>query len=123
MATKKVPAKKTTATELSSRKTLAEKKLVVEPKGISGAYVVIDFPIESESICANHYTLRIGSSSHGYVEVSLNNGKWLPTRKSAGYWWFDLFNLSTGQHTITARLCDKSGSTIAKSIARNFKVK
>jgi len=123
MAAKKTPTKKATVKKPAGRKTLAEKKMSIEQKNISGAYVVIDFPIESELVCANHYALRIGSSNHGYAEVSLNNGEWLPTRKGTGYWWFDLFNLSTGQHTIIARLRDNAGSTIVKSTTRNFTVK
>jgi len=123
MATKKVVEKKTAVKAPVSRKTLADKKVSVEQKVIPGAYVVIDFPIESEIICANHYALRIGASKHGYAEVSLNNGEWLPTRENAGFWWFDLFNIGTGKHTIAARLCDNSGTVIVKSTARKFTVK
>ena len=120
METKKVTAKKTAVKKTLKRKSAS--KAVVAKKTTPKGYVVVDFPLESEIISSEHYALRIGASDNGYAEVSINNGEWLPTRFNDGYWWFDLYNLINGKHTIVARLCDNSGTIIVKSKIRNFSV-
>jgi hypothetical protein len=91
-------------------------------KVFSDLYVVIDYPNEEEIISGIHYALRIGASRNGYVEISFNDGEWLPCRFSGGYWWFDWLDIIPGHYSVSARLISHSGDVIAESSKRKCKV-
>lgn len=91
--------------------------VVEEPKEMS--YVTVDYPQENEVISSPDYTMRIGASSNGCVDVSIDGGEWCPARCAGGYWWFD-WSPCVGSHKITARLVN-NGSVIKKSDARKCK--
>jgi hypothetical protein len=95
-----------------AKKTKAAPVVATEPK----VYVVIDHPQEAEIISGLHYAIRIGASDNGTVEISFDNGEWQSCRPSAGYWWFDWGYFTPGIHKISARLRDKDGKTLKKSL-------
>ena len=88
----------------------------------SSSYIVIDYPNEAEIINGLHYALRIGASNDGYVEISFNDGEWLPCRFGSGYWWFDWMDFALGHHSLSARLVNHDGNIIAESSKRKCKV-
>ncbi|MBR3653838.1 MAG: hypothetical protein IKN62_00180 [Elusimicrobia bacterium] len=142
MATKKV--KKVVKSESSSAvKPVAKKKVVAKKKSVSKAvstkkvnssakskeleakknsYVIVDYPVENETIAGNNYVLRIGASTDGYVEVSFNSGEWLPCRFASGYWWFDWNYFKSGNVTIAARIVGSDGKVVKLSDIRKCKV-
>jgi hypothetical protein len=83
------------------------------------AYIIIDYPTANEAIVGFHYAIRIGASSDGAVEISIDSADWLPCRNAAGYWWFDWENFSPGTHTITARIVNQS----VRSLKETQKIK
>lgn len=137
MATKKSAAKKSVA-----KKTIAKKVTKCAPKSVakkvinnaqvetkikveenkSNSYIVIDYPVEKETIFGNVYVIRIGASFDGFVEISFNNGEWQPCRFASGYWWFDWMYFKSGDYKISARLVGKDGKVIKVSGVRNCKV-
>ena len=84
------------------------------------AYVIIDHPLNGETISGLHYAIRIGASE-GNVEISFNDGEWIACRPSAGYWWFDWGYFSPGSYKISARLRDGE-KTLKKSEIRKVTV-
>jgi hypothetical protein len=102
----------------STKKKAQEIKTNLFPK----SYVIIDYPVESEKINSFHYAVRIGASSDGYVEVSFNNGEWMPCRFNSGYWWFDWADLNPGDYNLIARLVTPQGSTILETAPRKCKI-
>jgi ubiquitin C-terminal hydrolase len=78
-------------------------------------YIIIDYPCESEKINGGHYAVRIGASGIGYVEISFNDGEWLPCRFNSGYWWFDWTDFNSGSHSISARLVSPKGEILLKT--------
>lgn len=96
-------------------------KAAKEPKG-SKHYVVIDYPIDAETVSGLHYAIRIGASETGSVEISFDNGEWLPARNSAGYWWYDWGYFTAGKHTMAVRLRNEAGKTLKKSEVRTVDV-
>ncbi|MDR2396098.1 MAG: hypothetical protein LBD57_05810 [Endomicrobium sp.] len=107
------------ATKLKT-KSIDEKKL--ELKNNCNSYIVIDYPFESENIKGFHYVIRVGASNEGYVELSFNNGEWLPCRFASGYWWFDWSYFTPGDHFISARLVNPSGDVILQTENRKCRV-
>ena len=81
-------------------------------------YVVVDHPKENETIGHPYYTIRIGTSGNGNVQVSIDGGDWNHCRHSEGFWWFDWANYPLGSHKIIARICDYNGKLIKKSKLR-----
>ena len=143
MATKKV--KKVVKAESSSAvKPVAKKKVVAKKKASTSkaasvkkvnssakskdleakknSYVIVDYPVENETIAGNNYVLRIGASTDGYVEVSFNSGEWLPCRFASGYWWFDWNYFKSGNVTIAARIVGSDGKVVKLSDIRKCKV-
>ncbi|MDR1087328.1 MAG: hypothetical protein LBL16_03740 [Endomicrobium sp.] len=91
----------------------------------SSSYIVIDYPNEAneaEAINGSHYALRIGASNDGYVEISFNDGEWLPCRFGSGYCRFDWMGFDQGRHSLSARLVNHHGNIIAESDKRKCKV-
>ncbi|MDR1418052.1 MAG: hypothetical protein LBI80_02705 [Endomicrobium sp.] len=91
-------------------------------QGNPNAYVIIDYPVESENINSCHYVVRVGASCDGYVELSFNDGEWVPCRFNSGYWWFDWTDFVPGEYFISARLIDHKGDVILQSQNRKCKV-
>ncbi|MCL1972249.1 MAG: hypothetical protein FWG57_04590 [Endomicrobia bacterium] len=128
---KKVVAKKTTAKKKAAapKKTVkaeAPKKEKAKAKKVNGnypdAYLVIDYPVESETICGDHYAVKVGASTDGYVEISFDNGEWQPCRFGGGYWWFDWSYFNKGDHSIAVRLLDPSGNVIVETPSRKCEI-
>ncbi len=123
VAKKKVVAKK----KSSSSKTASTKKVNSSAKSKDleakkNSYVIVDYPVENETIAGNNYVLRIGASTDGYVEVSFNSGEWLPCRFASGYWWFDWNYFKSGNVTIAARIVGSDGKVVKLSDIRKCKV-
>jgi hypothetical protein len=114
------------------RKTTTKKETKLKAKSIDGkklnlenkcnSYIIIDYPFESENINGWHYTVRVGASDEGYVELSFNDGEWVPCRFNSGYWWFDWSYLTPGEYLISARLVNPSGDVILKTQNRKCRV-
>ncbi len=124
---KKVAAKKTTKVSAKStpKKTAIETKAKTEIKEQninSNSYIVIDYPVEKETIFGDVYVIRIGASFDGFVEISFNNGEWQPCRFASGYWWFDWMYYKSGDYKITARLIGKDGNVVKVSDVKTCKV-
>jgi hypothetical protein len=79
------------------------------------SYVIIDHPQDGDLVSGLVYTVRIGASSNGTVELSIDGGDWQPCRFAAGYWWFDWGWYTPGSHSLCARLRDDAGNTISES--------
>ena len=122
VAKKKVVAKKkTVATKVAPvKKACCSTKKELEAK--NNSYVIVDYPVENETIAGNNYVLRIGASTDGYVEVSFNSGEWLPCRFASGYWWFDWNYFKSGNVTIAARIVGSDGKIVKLSDIRKCKV-
>lgn len=107
-----------------AKKPAAPKKEKASPaaKETSSSYVVIDYPTEGELVSGLAYVMRLGASSDGFVELSINGGDWTPCRHAAGYWWFDWGYYVPGPHKITARIVDAAGKVIKTSAVRKCTV-
>lgn len=123
-AAKKTTVKKKTA-KPKSASVKAEKAVNDIKKEVCkypNAYLVIDHPIEMETIYGSHYAVRIGASTDGYVEISFNDGEWQPCRYDAGYWWFDWTYFAQGHYSIKVKLTDPNGNTILESAPRKCRI-
>ena len=68
-----------------------------------GSCVVLDHPQQGEKIASPDYTLRVGTVGDvERVEISIDQGPWLPCRYSVGYWWHDWTGYPAGR-TVPAR--------------------
>ena len=89
----------------------------------SKPYVVIDFPVTSETVSGLHYAIRMGSSDdNNSVQIQFNGGEWLPCRSTAGYWWYDWGYFIPGTYKIVARLVDAEGNQIKKTSITKIEV-
>ena len=133
MATKKVAAKKTVAKKTTVKKAAAKKttkcaskcatkKAAVETKAKvetkvqeqnvnNNSYIVIDYPVEKETIFGDVY-----------VEISFSDSEWKPCRFASGYWWFDWMYYKSGNYKIVARLIGKDGNVVKVSDVKSCKV-
>ena len=126
----KVPAKKRVASKKTAVKKTVKtivKKAVKKSDSVSAntnqnAHLYIDYPVNSETICGQHYAIRVGASQDGYVEISFNNGEWIPCRFGGGYWWFDWIYFTPGKYSIAARLVAPDGNTILETSPRKCSV-
>lgn len=124
-AAKKTTTRKKTTKAAAPKKAKAETAVKTEKKEVNNypnAYLVLDHPIEMETIYGNHYAIRAGASPDGYVEISFNNGEWQPCRFDAGYWWFDWTYFSKGDYSIVLRLMDPNGSEIMETAPRKCRI-
>ncbi|MDR1696130.1 MAG: hypothetical protein LBR69_05835 [Endomicrobium sp.] len=122
-AVSKKTAVKKTVKASPAKKNEDIKKAVSSDKNInSNAYLVIDHPANSETICGQHYAIRIGASQDGYVEISFDNGEWIPCRFGGGYWWFDWIYFTPGKYSIAARLVAPDGNTVLETAPRKCSV-
>ncbi|MDR1195628.1 MAG: hypothetical protein LBL00_04025 [Endomicrobium sp.] len=125
-ATRKKAATKAPAAPKKAKAVTEVKEIKTEANNNAGnyndAYIIIDHPIEMETIYGNHYAIRVGASPDGYVEISFNNGEWQPCRYDAGYWWFDWTYFSKGDYAIAVRLIDPSGNAILETSPRKCRI-
>jgi hypothetical protein len=82
-------------------------------------YVRVDYPMEGDVIASETYTFRISASPTERIEISIDNGEWLPCRPSVGYWWYDWLDFSAGPHSLRARI-PPAGNRDLKSKPRQF---
>ncbi|MBQ3833904.1 MAG: hypothetical protein II816_00060 [Elusimicrobia bacterium] len=132
VAEKKVVKKKTVASSKSAKKTCAKKSPCVKQQvagkkqeefvNNSNSYVLVDYPVENETVYGDSYVLRIGASFDGYVEVSFNDSEWQPCRFASGYWWYDWMYFKPGNIKIVARLVGNDGKVLKISDIRKCKV-
>jgi hypothetical protein len=122
-AVKKACVKKEKQAEVKEVKKVPKAVKEVKVQPAPNAYLVIDYPIESDILKADrHYAIKIGASQDGYVEISFNGGEWVPARFSDGYWWFDWMYFSAGDYTLAARMIGQDGKAVAETSLRKYKV-
>ena len=85
--------------------------------------VRVEYPRQDEVIAQPHYTLRISVApgQADAVEVSIDQGAWLPCREGLGLWWYDWSGYSRGAHELTARTHTADG-VYASSTPCRFRV-
>jgi hypothetical protein len=83
--------------------------------------IAIDYPMEGEIVVSPTYTVRVTAAEPRYVEVSLDEKQWFPTRESNGHWWYDWSGYQAGAYAMTARMRDRNGNAV-KTKARQFTV-
>ncbi len=108
--------------EVKQQEKAQEKVMQQEINNNNNSYVIIDHPVENETIYGDNYVLRIGASFDGYVEVSFNDGEWQPCRFASGYWWYDWMYYKSGNVKIVARLVCNDGKILKVSDIRKCKV-
>ncbi|HAM36570.1 MAG TPA: hypothetical protein DEB40_14760 [Elusimicrobia bacterium] len=85
--------------------------------------VMLDYPTEGEVITSASYTFRISAPKNGdKIEVSINQGEWLPCRQEGGYWWYDWSGYEPGEYQIRARMHAADGK-MKLTMLRRFDVK
>lgn len=124
---KKAVAAKTTKKAACSKKSCVKQQQVIGKKqeefvNNSNSYVLVDYPVENETVYGDSYVLRIGASFDGYVEVSFNDSEWQPCRFASGYWWYDWTYFKPGDIKIVARLVGNDGKILKISDIRKCKV-
>lgn len=67
-------------------------------------YLWIDYPRETEVLSGDEYVIRCGVGGAEHVELSINQGDWLPCRFASGYWWYDWSGIPQGDHTLVLRM-------------------
>jgi hypothetical protein len=132
VAEKKVVKKKTVASSKNAKKVCSKKSSCVKQQVMdkkqeefvnnSNSYVLVDYPVENETVYGDNYVLRIGASFDGYVEVSFNGSEWQPCRFASGYWWYDWMYFKPGDIKIVARLVGNDGKVLKISDIRKCKV-
>lgn len=76
--------------------------------------LAVDFPRQGERIASREYTLRVSAPEDiKRMDVSIDQGDWLPCRKSAGYWWYDWSGYDSGEHEILARIETSDGKFVS----------
>ncbi len=133
VAEKKVVKKKAVSSTKSVKKVACSKKSPCVKQQVVGkkqeefvnnsnSYVLVDYPVENETVYGDSYVLRIGASFDGYVEVSFNDSEWHPCRFASGYWWYDWTYFKPGNIKIVARLVGNDGKILKISDIRKCKV-
>lgn len=81
----------------------------------------IDYPAQDEKIDSREYSLRISASEAGMnVDVSIDQGPWLPCRKASGHWWYDWSGYDAGEHEVIARTRATESSRWVVSLPHEF---
>lgn len=83
--------------------------------------VSIECPCDGEAVARPFYTFKIVADSATGVEVSIDQGDWMPCREALGLWWFDWSGFDAGEHELTARTHIGDGLKIS-SAPRHFRV-
>lgn len=67
--------------------------------------LAVDFPRQGETVTSPHYAVRLSAPEDAaQVEISVDQGDWIPCRKAAGYWWHDWSGYGEGEHEVVARI-------------------
>lgn len=84
--------------------------------------VQIKCPREGEEIAQPSYTFQLAAKpgTEG-VEVSIDQGEWLPCREALGLWWYDWSGFDKGEHELAAR-ARRSDGIAPRSSTRLFSV-
>ena len=67
-------------------------------------YIWIDHPSQNEVLTWPSYNVRLGVGGADLVEISIDKSPWLPCRLTSGYWWYDWSDITSGKHTLVARM-------------------
>lgn len=79
-------------------------------KPVASVPPTVDFPVQNETICSSHYTIRVSASEKAEsVDVSIDQGTWQACRKAEGFWWYDWSDFDNGEHEVIARTPGKGG--------------
>ncbi|MDP3544486.1 MAG: hypothetical protein Q8T11_18630 [Elusimicrobiota bacterium] len=66
--------------------------------------VRVECPGEGEEIAGTTYSFHIAAAPGTLgVEISIDQGEWLPCREALGLWWYDWTGFSKGGHQAAAR--------------------
>ena len=83
--------------------------------------VRVECPGEGDVIARPAYTFKI-SAAPGVdgVEVSVDQGDWMPCREAVGFWWYDWSGFDAGEHKLAVR--SRKGYLSTSSAPRLFTV-
>ncbi len=114
------------AKHAASSATMADGKIIKHVDKLrtvqSRPAVQVQFPGEGEVISGLSYTFHISAApgTEG-VEVSIDNGDWMPCREALGLWWYDWSGFDKGEHELAARTQMGDGIS-ANAAPRRFAV-
>lgn len=89
---------------------------VVEPT------LTLDLPAPGEAVTSPYYSLRLDAPEASFVAISIDGGRWVPCRFSAGYWWYEWTGYRPGRHVINAQTRASDG-TIRSQLSRHVTVR
>lgn len=72
-------------------------------------FIWIDYPISNERLQAPMYAIRLGVGGAEHVAISIDQGPWQNCRLTSGFWWYDWSGITTGKHTLVARMRTQDG--------------
>ncbi|MCR4294524.1 MAG: hypothetical protein NUW21_03245 [Elusimicrobia bacterium] len=82
--------------------------------------VGVQCPAEGEEIAGATYSFNIKAAPGTLgVDISIDQGEWLPCREALGLWWYDWTGFAKGGHRIEARAFIGEG-IMAGSPPRHF---
>ena len=95
---------------------LAEKARAIQ----SRPAVRVECPGAGDVIARPSYTIKVAATSGvAGVDVSIDQGDWMPCREALGFWWFDWNGFDKGEHELSARSRMGDGLT-ANAVPRLF---
>jgi len=73
----------------------------------------IEYPHAREVIAQGQYSFRVSAPNDAKeVRLSIDDGPWQLCRANNGYWWFDWFDSTPGEHVAVSRVIENDGSLI-----------
>ena len=89
-------------------------------KQLKAPTLSVNYPEQDEQIMGADYSVRVSApESARSVEVSVDQGVWLPCRQAIGYWWYDWTGFAEGEHEVVAR-CEAENGGKTRSDAKEF---
>ena len=110
--------------EMDKRWSVQEEEKKSKHNGVvqSRPAVRVEYPREGDVIAQPSYTFHITTATNAdSVEVSIDQGEWIPCRESLGAWWHDWSGFEKGNHELVARTHMGSGIS-TNSVIRKFSV-
>ena len=98
-------------------------RLAVATRAVQSRPAVrVECPGEGDVIARPFYTFKIAAMPGAdRVEVSIDQGGWLPCREALGFWWHDWSGFDKGEHKLAAR--SRMGDGLStNSASRRFSV-
>ena len=94
-----------------------------EMRSISSRPAVrVECPCEGEEIAQPAYSFHIAAAPGiAGLEVSIDQGAWMPCREALGIWWYDWSGFAKGDHELVARAPISDGIS-TNSSPRRFTV-